>query len=159
MKNVVAGMAAGAVGTTALNMATYLDMAVRGRPASSVPEDAVRKIGESLGVSIVPREDQTEDARQKAANRQSALGALSGFATGLTVGALYGMVRSRKGSMRLPAAALVAGLGAMAISDVPLVASGLTDPMEWGVQGLASDLVPHLFYGLSTALAFDALTR
>ena len=32
------GLAAGAVGTLFLNAATYLDMAVRGRPASPIPE-------------------------------------------------------------------------------------------------------------------------
>jgi hypothetical protein len=35
------GAAAGAAGTTALNTVTYLDMAVRGRPTSSTPEDIV----------------------------------------------------------------------------------------------------------------------
>ena len=35
------GAAAGAAGTTALNVVTYLDMAVRGRPASSTPERTV----------------------------------------------------------------------------------------------------------------------
>ena len=36
------GAAAGAAGTTALNFLTYVDMAVRGRPASSTPEKTVR---------------------------------------------------------------------------------------------------------------------
>jgi hypothetical protein len=31
------GAAAGAVGTVALDVSTYVDMAVRGRPASEVP--------------------------------------------------------------------------------------------------------------------------
>ena len=33
----LAGIAAGAAGTTALNATTYLDMALRGRPASRTP--------------------------------------------------------------------------------------------------------------------------
>jgi hypothetical protein len=36
-KGVLRGAAAGAAGTTALNAVTYLDMVVRGRPASDAP--------------------------------------------------------------------------------------------------------------------------
>lgn len=36
------GLAAGAAGTTALNAVTYLDMALRGRPASTTPEEIGR---------------------------------------------------------------------------------------------------------------------
>ena len=43
---------AGAVGTTALNAITSLDMAVRARPASSTPEDAVRRPEDLTGVSL-----------------------------------------------------------------------------------------------------------
>ena len=157
MNDLVAGAVAGAAGTTALNVTTYLDMAVRGRPASTMPEEAVKLVGDKLGVPIAPHDWQAEEVREKAANRQTALGALSGLATGITMGALYGIARGRAQGMRLPVAALVAGLGAMALSDVPLTASGLTDPRKWGAMGWASDLVPHLVYGLFTALTFDAL--
>ncbi len=44
------GAAAGAAGTTALNVVTYLDMAVRGRPASSTPEMTVEKLSEKSHV-------------------------------------------------------------------------------------------------------------
>ena len=49
----LAGAAAGAAGTTALNGVTYLDMAVRGRPASSTPEDTVDRLAEAVGVDIL----------------------------------------------------------------------------------------------------------
>ena len=39
-----AGTAAGAAGTTALNLVTYLDVAARGRPSSSTPEVTVEKV-------------------------------------------------------------------------------------------------------------------
>ncbi len=39
MRNLLAGVAAGAAGTTALNAVTYLDMATRARPAGSTPDD------------------------------------------------------------------------------------------------------------------------
>jgi hypothetical protein len=157
VNDLVAGAVAGAAGTTALNVTTYLDMAVRGRPASTMPEEAVKLAGDKLGVPIAPHDWQSEEVRAKAANRQTALGALAGLATGISVGALYGLARGRARGIRIPVAGVVAGLGAMALSDVPLAASGLTDPRQWGVAGWASDVVPHLVYGFFTALTFDAL--
>ena len=46
------GALAGAAGTTALNTVTYLDMAVRGRGASSTPEDTVVKVSEMAALRI-----------------------------------------------------------------------------------------------------------
>jgi len=159
MKTITAGAAAGAAGTTALNIVTYLDMAVRGRPPSSVPEEAVAKFAASIGISLAPRADQPDEEAEKARNRLSGLGALSGLATGLAVGALFGLVRARLCELPAGAAALGAGFGAMAASDIPLTATGLTDPRTWGLAGWMSDVVPHLAYGFCTARVFDALTR
>jgi hypothetical protein len=152
-----AGVAAGAVGTTALNIATYLDMVVRGRPPSEAPEKAVEKFGDKVGVSVAPKEWQPEEVRDTMGNRQSGLGALTGFATGLGIGAVYGLLRPRLGDVSVPVASVGLGLGAMAASDLPLTASGLTDPRKWGASGWASDLIPHLAYGVCTALAFEAI--
>jgi hypothetical protein len=41
MRNLLAGIAAGAAGTTALNAVTYLDMATRARGVRGVPQAAV----------------------------------------------------------------------------------------------------------------------
>lgn len=68
------GLVAGAVGTTVLNGVTYLDMAVRGRPASEAPEQLVAALVDAAGATI-PGRGKTRD------NRQTALGALSGIAT------------------------------------------------------------------------------
>src|SRR3954452_7088049 len=70
------GAAAGAAGTTALNAVTYLDMAWRGRPASSTPEDTVEKLAHTAGVEV-PGDDETRS------NRLAGLGPLTGPATGL----------------------------------------------------------------------------
>jgi hypothetical protein len=51
----VRGAAAGAVGTTALNTATYLDMVLRARPASSTPQDTVEKLSDKAGVEVPVR--------------------------------------------------------------------------------------------------------
>ena len=41
---VLIGITAGAAGTVALNIATYLDMAIRGRPSSDIPAQTAEKI-------------------------------------------------------------------------------------------------------------------
>jgi hypothetical protein len=45
VRSALLGSAAGAAGTTTPNAVTYLDTAVRGRPASSTPEDTVERCG------------------------------------------------------------------------------------------------------------------
>src|SRR5262245_17719625 len=118
-KALLAGAAAGAAGTTALNMATYLDMAVRGRPASSTPEDTVDRITKTIGIDI-PREDDTHE------NRLSGLGALTGFVTGVGVGALAGLFVTRV-RLPVPVLSVVIGTAAMVGSNVPMAALGVTD--------------------------------
>ncbi|MFD0788202.1 hypothetical protein ACFQZ8_30185, partial [Micromonospora azadirachtae] len=46
------GAIAGAVGSTVLNVVTYLDMALRGRPASSTPEQVVGRLTDIAHVSL-----------------------------------------------------------------------------------------------------------
>lgn len=52
VRGLAVGAAAGAAGTTALNTATYFDMVLRARPASSTPEISVEKLAETVGVTI-----------------------------------------------------------------------------------------------------------
>ena len=53
------GLLAGAVGTTASNLAAYLDMAVRGRPAGSVPDRLVDAVALVLaGLACLPGRDR-----------------------------------------------------------------------------------------------------
>jgi hypothetical protein len=59
--------------------------------------------------------------------------------------------------LRPTAAAAGLGLAAMAASDLPATALGVTDPRTWGAAGWASDLLPHLAYGLATAAVYEAL--
>ena len=146
------GALAGAAGTTALNAVSYLDMAVRGRPASSTPEQSVEALASRAGVDI-PGEGETRD------NRLAGIGPLLGTATGVGVGVLFGLLR--RAGLRLPGPvdAVVVGGTAMAASDVSLVRLGLTDPREWGAAGWLSDVVPHLAYGAVTAATLRALDR
>jgi hypothetical protein len=135
------GAAAGAAGTTALNAVTYLDMAWRGRPASSTPEDTVEKLAHTAGVEV-PGDDETRR------NRLAGLGPLAGIATGVGVGVLAGLLARR---LPLPALAGAVGTTAMLGSNGPMTALGITDPRSWGAVGWVSDVVPHLAYGVVTA--------
>jgi hypothetical protein len=148
------GIAAGAVGTIALDVATYLDMVVRARPASSLPAEVAGALAERAGVELAAGGNDSEPA----GNRRSGLGALFGYGVGLGVGAAYGLLRSRLPEPRRPRAAAAAlGLAAMAASDLPATALGVTDPRTWGAAGWASDLLPHLAYGFATATVYEAL--
>ncbi len=55
-------------------------------------------------------------------------------------------------------AGVVLGVGAMAGSDVPAAALGVTDPTTWDFNSWGSDIVPHLAYGVMTAVAYEAFT-
>ncbi|KDN21876.1 hypothetical protein [Amycolatopsis rifamycinica] len=58
LKPLLRGVAAGAAGTTALNAVTYLDMVLRGRAASSTPEESVRRLAAKTGIPIPGDEEQ-----------------------------------------------------------------------------------------------------
>lgn len=151
------GIAAGAAGVTALNAITYLDMAVRARPSSSTPAQAVERLARKAGANI-PGEGGDHD------NRLAGLGPLAGILTGAAVGVAAAF--ARPALAKIPAALAAAALGAltMAGSDGPLVALGLTSPGEWALADWASDIIPHLGYGAAayatlTALSADTRTQ
>jgi hypothetical protein len=77
----------------------------------------------------------------------------------LVSGPLAGAGAARRWLRDVPVvpAGCALGLAAMATSDVPLTASGLTDPRSRGAQGWLADLVPHLAYGLAAAGAYELL--
>ncbi len=146
MSRLTHGLAAGAAGTTLLNAVTYLDMASRGRPASSIPEEDVKKLEERAGISL----DDT---------RRSAVGALMGLLTGIGIGGVYGLVRPLAPGVPQPVAVLAVGLGAMAATDTASARLGTTDPRDWSAGDWAMDVVPHLAFGAGVVTTFDALRR
>jgi hypothetical protein len=147
----IAGLLAGAAGTTALNAVTYADMALRGRPSSEVPEQLVAKITDRAGLDLGDEE--------AASNRRQGLAALLGFGVGLGVGAAYGLTGGPRTRGGIAAGALALTVAALVSSDLPATALGLTDPREWPAEAWLSDLVPHLAYGVVTAVTYDRLTR
>ncbi|QFY13473.1 hypothetical protein GBF35_49105 [Nonomuraea phyllanthi] len=64
MHTLVKGLIAGAAGTSALNIATYLDMAIRARAASSTPQQAVEKLTDLTDVDL--GDDEQADHRKQA---------------------------------------------------------------------------------------------
>ncbi len=149
-RQVAAGAAAGAAGTTALNTATYLDMAIRGRATSRAPQDTVEKLSDRVGVDI-PGDD---DSRQ---NRVEGLGPLTGLVAGIGVGATLGAVRSTGWRPGLVASGTLATIGALVASNGPMTALGVTDPRTWSASAWITDVVPHLAYGIVTAAVLQGL--
>ena len=169
---IVAGLAAGAAGTLALNVATYVDMLVRGRSASTLPGDVAGRLADEIGLPLdfdleldevddgdAADDDDDEPVSDRVANRQEALGALLGYSNGLGIGLAYALVR-----LILPrppawlAGAVLGGL-AMAASDYPSARLGLTDPQNWSSADWLADIVPHMTYGVVTAATFDAIKK
>jgi drug/metabolite transporter (DMT)-like permease len=153
---VLAGLAAGAAGTTALNAVTYLDMALLARPASSTPEETVRKTEELAHLSLSAKGGPNSE---EAANRRSGLGALMGIAAGLGTGAMYAVARPHLQRVPLPVLGVLAGLAANIGTTGPMAAFGITDPRAWPAESWLRDLVPHLAYGLATAAVYERLRK
>ncbi|WP_216699188.1 hypothetical protein [Arthrobacter sp. H14] len=109
-----------------------------------------RKIGRKTGIPLGKEDD--------ASNRRQGLGALLGLATGLGTGAAYGLLRSRT-HVPFPVAVLGLSAAAMAGSDVPMAALGLTDPRKWPASSWVMDVVLHLAYGAAAAAAYEVITR
>lgn len=152
-RELLTGMLAGAAGTTALNATTYLDMAVRGRPPSTTPEQTVRKGETVIGVSLSSEGPDSEPAE----SRRSGIGALLGIAAGVGTGAVYGLLRPRLGRAPLAVLSLGAAVGANIGPLLPMAVLGVTDPREWTLDSWLTDLLPHLAYGAVTAAAFEAM--
>lgn len=156
MRGLLAGAVAGAAGTLALDVVSYGDMALRGRKSSDMPAEVVRRLAERAG--NVPLGMPNDEAPESTKNRRSALGALSGYGIGITIGVLYGGLSLVTGTKRgLLLRTLALGALAMAASDVPATLLGAANPKEWSATSWTSDIMPHVAYGLATAAVVAAL--
>ncbi|MFD6970512.1 hypothetical protein [Streptomyces sp. NPDC059979] len=144
------GAIAGLVGTSALNMAGYADIAVRGRPISDTPEITVRTIAAKLGIHIPGDEEIRE-------NRISGLGPLTGYTVGMGMGAALALAQA---AGWLPANAsryAVASLFALTATNAPIVLLGISDPRTWETADWISDIVPHVLFAVVTVGVIDKL--
>ncbi|MGC5361693.1 hypothetical protein ACPXCE_08375 [Streptomyces sp. DT24] len=146
IRTVGRGLLAGAAGTTALNVVTYADMALRGRPTSSAPETTVSRLADLVG-RPVPGDDEHRG------NRLSGLGALSGLLVGTGAGAVAAV--TRRAGLRLPVwlGGVLTGALVMAATDAPMAGLKVSDPRTWSATDWVSDAVPHLVHGLVTYAA------
>ncbi|MDQ6944139.1 MAG: hypothetical protein M3169_16700 [Candidatus Eremiobacteraeota bacterium] len=151
VRHMIVGAIAGAAATSALNIATYTDIAVRGRGESDVPSTMVKNFAEAAGMGALASDDETTQ------HRRGGIGALMGYADGLGVGVIFGALRPALRGVPVLLTAVVAGAASMAVSDVAIAKSGASDPSTWGAADWAADAIPHLVYGLALALSFDAL--
>jgi hypothetical protein len=157
MRGLTLGAVAGAAGTAALDIMSYGDMALRGRAPSDMPAEVVRRVSEK--VDFVPLSVPSEQADDVTKNRRSAMGALSGYSIGIGIGALYGAFAyaippEKRGTFNQ--SLVLAGI-AMAASDVPAQLLGATNVKEWTPASWASDIVPHIAYGIITAAVFAVI--
>lgn len=136
------GLIAGAAGTTALNAATYLDMVLRGRPASSTPEATVDRAADLLHVDI-PGDDEQRDARR------TALGSLLGSAAGVGASAVLAAVRTTGHPRGAAGTLALAWVLAMIAGNGPMTALGVTDPRTWAAKDWVADVVPHLAFAVA----------
>lgn len=157
----IAGLAAGAAGTAALNVTAYLDMLVRGRPASQLPARVAGKMADEVGVPLDFRAPNQAGAvtGSQVSNRQEAVGALLGYANGIGFGVAYAVARLVVPRLPLWIGGAILGSATMAASDVPATQMRLTDPREWTTADWLADILPHAAYGLVTVMTYEALSE
>lgn len=150
-RHLLHGALAGAAGTTALNAVTYLDMALRRRPASATPQQAVERGADLMGLGL-----PTDGAAKQGV--EGGLGALLGIASGVGAGAVLGAVRGRSGRpTSTPGATGVAFALAMVAGNGPMTALAVTDPRQWRPVDWVADVLPHLAFAVVTAVTLDSL--
>lgn len=148
LRHLAAGLVAGAAGTTALNTVTYLDMTLRGRPASSTPEQTVDRVMSLAGVQLPGHEPQR-------GARRSGLGALLGSVAGIGAGVVLAAARASTDSPS-PGKTLAGSFCiAMLVGNGPMTVLAVTNPLTWTRQDWAADVVPHLAYAVAATTALE----
>ncbi|SCL72945.1 hypothetical protein GA0070606_6374 [Micromonospora citrea] len=142
------GAIAGAVGSAALNVVSYLDMVLRARPASSTPERTAGRLAGVAHVDLGPED--------RAANRRSGFGPLLGYGIGVAAGVGYALL-ARGRRMPLALGTGVLGGGVMTMSDGSMTLLGVTDPRTWRRSDWLADIVPHVAYGMAAAATWNRL--
>jgi hypothetical protein len=150
VRALLAGATAGSAGTSALNAVTYVDMAVRARPASQTPQQSIEALADRLGVDVPGEGEERE-------NRVEGLAPLMGILTGTALGAVLGIARRLGWRPPLGVDILTATAVAMVGANAPMASMGISDPRTWSASDWAADVVPHLAYGAVTAATLHAL--
>lgn len=153
---VVRGLVAGAAGTAAMTGYQMLVAKLRGQADADAPGSwqdapAPAQVGKRILTGVFQEQVQLDQAAR--------LTNVMHWAYGTGWGAAYGLLQGTAGAPRLRAGATF-GAGVWAMSYAQLVPMGIYQaPWKYPPKELALDLSYHLVYGVSAALAFDALTR
>ncbi|HEY5426386.1 MAG TPA: hypothetical protein VIJ77_07540 [Candidatus Tumulicola sp.] len=149
------GALAGAAGTAALDVVTYADMALRGRPPSGLPDKMARKLADLAGCEEFAKPaDQLSDRMKQ---RRAGIAALLGYADGFGTGAIVGLMRPALRDVPLFWAGIGVGALGMIMSEGAATVLGQTDPLKWPFSSWVEDIVPRCVYGWITCIVFDAM--
>ena len=150
LQRVLLGIIAGAAGTMALDITTYGDMFLRGRPpaASPPPSPVVWPIRSASGFR--QRRDRGKSRQPSQCHRGPAW-----LRDRLRHRRRLRLIRGRGGRIPTPLAGTAVGILAMVASDLPIALSGASDPRTWTPVDWLSDLIPHLVYGLVTVQTYE----
>ncbi|MFE2547458.1 hypothetical protein ACFXGI_02690 [Streptomyces sp. NPDC059355] len=147
---VLHGAVAGLAGTTALNMAGYVDIVFRGRPISDTPEITVRTLAAKLHVRI-PGDEQIQE------NRIAGLGPLTGYAVGMGMGVALSLAQAAGWLPTKASRYAVASLFALTVTNMPIFLLGISDPRTWAPSDWVSDIIPHGLFAVVTVQAIEKL--
>jgi hypothetical protein len=89
-------------------------------------------------------------------NRRDALGQLLGLAAGVGTGIGLGLASRAGWRPGRVVGATVATVAALVAGNGPMTALGVTDPRSWSRVDWASDVVPHVAYGIVAASVLRA---
>ncbi len=144
VSNVIRGMIAGLAGTAAMTLSEQLEIAVSGRPSSSVPGQ--------VGAHVVPGKDPSSEADVRR------LDTPVHWAHGVSMGAVRGLLDSA--GLTGPAAT-AAHFALLWCSDATLYrALGIAEaPWNWSPDELATDLLNKGVYAVVTGAVYDAISR
>lgn len=138
------GTLAGAVGTVALDATTYVDMAVRKRPASSTPQQTVEALAKRIHLPL-PRDEPGRKAVL------DGVGPLLGMAAGVSAGVVLGLLRAPGAPGGALGTTATGWVLAMLVGNAPMTVLGVTDPRSWSAVDWAADVMPHLAYAAAAA--------
>ncbi|MER6201040.1 hypothetical protein ABT234_27185 [Streptomyces sp. NPDC001586] len=150
IRPILYGAAAGLAGTTALNMAGYVDIVLRGRPISDTPEITVRSLAEKLHVRI-PGDDQVRE------NRIAGLGPLTGYTVGMGMGVALSLAQAAGWLPTKTSRYAVASLFALTVTNMPIFLLGISDPRTWTASDWVSDIIPHGIFAVVTVRVIEKL--
>ncbi|MFE2477885.1 hypothetical protein [Streptomyces sp. NPDC059389] len=149
VRPILHGAVAGLAGTTALNMAGYVDVVLRGRPISDTPEITVRTLAARLRIRI-PGDDRIRE------NRVAGLGPLIGYAVGTGMGVALSLSQAAGWLPTKTSRYAAASLFALTVTNMPIFLLGISDPRTWTASDWVSDIIPH---GLFAVVAVQVIEK